>query len=296
MYTQFFGNYLFSNGYVTKDQLINAIIRQPNELVQVSTLALYSGYMTAHEINFVIQEQDETGKKFSEIAIENGFLTKQQVVELLNLKSPDFLILGQVLINEEVFTFEEFENILTDYRSQNEFLDMELNEENRNDIQQLIEGFSIISETAIPNFGKAYLELFFNNLVRYIGDDFSTLPPSTCTEFATECCVSQLIEGGYRVNTYLNMDKETAISFAERYSNEVFTSFDEYVAASLEDILNLHNGLFIVNASNESSTELTIETIEYHTDSILEFDCPTFLFPICYPFGIIYFIMEVISI
>lgn len=296
MYNQFFGNYLFSNGYVTKEQLLPALARQSKALMHVSMLALYAGYMSAQEIQHVIKLQDEEGKKFSELAIKYGYLTHPQVMELLNAKAPDFLILGQLLINDGVFTYEEFENILTDYRSQTEFLDMELNEENRNDFHRLVEDFSIISETAIPDFGKSYLELMFNNFVRYIGDDFSTLPPSLCTEFATECCVSQTIEGTYVVNTYLNMDEATALAFAERYSGEAYNEVDEYVTASIEDILNLHNGLFIVNASNDSLNELSIGVIEHHPNTIINFQNTTYLFPICYPFGIVYFIMEIISL
>ncbi len=296
MYTQYFGNYLFSNGYVTKEQLLSALARQPKALVHVSTLALFSGYMSAQEIEYVIKLQDDEGKKFSELAILNGYLSKDQVVELLNTKAPDFLILGQILINDGVFTYEQFANILTDYRSQSEFLDLELNEENKNDFHRLIDGFSIISEAAIPDFGKSYLELLFNNFVRYIGDDFTTLPPSICTEFPTEYCVSQLIEGNYVVNTYLNMDGATALAFAERYSGEPYFEVDEYVTASIEDILNLHNGLFIVNASNDSLNELSIGIIEHHENTIINFETPAYLFPICFPFGIVYFIMEIVSL
>ena len=296
MYNQFFGNYLFSNGYVTKEQLLPALARQSKALMHVSTLALYVGYMSASEIERVLELQDEEGKKFSELAIKYGYLTHDQVVELLNTKAPDFLLIGQLLINDGVFTYEEFENILTDYRSQTEFLDLELNDENRNDFHRLVEDFSIVSETAIPDFGKSYLELMFNNFVRYIGDDFSTLPPSLCMEFATECCVSQTIEGSYVVNTYFNMDESTALAFAERYSGEAYNEVDEYVTASIEDMLNLHNGLFIVNASNDRLNELSIGVIGHHPNTIINFETTTYLFPICYPFGIIYFIMEIVSI
>lgn len=296
MYNQFFGNYLFSNGYITKEQLLSVLSRQPKTRMRFSTLALYSGYMSAQEISHVIELLNDEGKNFSETAIKYGYLTHNQTMELLNTKAPDFLVLGQLLVDDEVITYEEFENILTDYRSQTEFLDLELNDENRNDFHRLVEDFSIISEAAIPDFGKSYLELLFNNFVRYIGDDFSSLPPSLCGEFATECCVSQAIEGNYVVNTYLNMDETTALAFAERYSGDIYYEVDEYVTAAIEDILNLHNGLFIVNASNDSLNELSIGVINHHPNSIINFEHPTYLFPICYPFGIVYFIMEIVSI
>lgn len=207
---------------------------------------------------------------------------------------PDFMILGQILIDDGVFTYEEFENVLTDYRSDSAFLEMELTDENVNDYNDMVETFSVISEAAIPEFGKYYLELLFSNFVRYIGDDFSSLPPSVCSEFPTECCVSQTIHGSYTINTYFSTDISSAIEFANRYSGESYSEYDEYVSAAVEDLLNLHNGLFIVNASNNRSDELTIGTIQHHNDTILTFNNPTYLFPICYSFGIIYFIMEIV--
>ena len=295
MYSQFFGNYLFSNEYITKEQLLSALSRQPKTTLLFSTKALYLGSMSAQEIQHVNQLQKDEGKKFNEIAIKYGYLDQHQVMEILNTPVPNFLILGQIFVKDEIFTYEELENILTDYRSQSEFLDLELNDENRNDFHRLIEDFSIVSEYAIPNFGKDYLELLFNNLSRYIGDDFTTLPPSLCTEFATECCVSQMIVGPYQANTYINMDEATAIAFAERYSNESYTEVDEYVMASIEDLLNLQNGLFIVNASNEGLNDFNIGIVEKHPNTITNFLPNTFLFPICYSFGIIYLVMEIIQ-
>ena len=294
MFNQFFGNYLFSNGYVTKEQLLPALERQAKTFLLASTKALYLGYMSAQEIQHVISLQEEEGKKFSELAIKYGYIDQHKMMELLDTPVPDFMILGQILVKDGVFSYEEFENILTDYRSQSEFLDLELSEEHQNDFHRLIEDFSIVSEASIPDFGKSYLELLLNTFALYIGEDFSTLPPSICTEFATDCCISQTVNGPYVVNTYFNMDEATALAFAERYSGDSYTEIDEYVMASIEDILNLQNGLFIVNASNESLDNFSIDVIKHHPNTITKFEPTTFLFPICYPFGIIYFIMEII--
>ena len=90
------------------------------------------------------------------------------------------------------------------------------------------------------------------------------------------------------------MDESTALAFAERYSGEPYDTVDEYVLASIDDLLNMQNGLFIVNASNESLKDFSIGVIKHHPNTITNFEPTTFLFPICYSFGIIYFIMEII--
>ena len=40
---------------------------------------------------------------------------------------------------------------------------------------------------------------------------------------------------------------------------EELYEFDEYVSASMEDFLNLHNGLYSVNMSNDYSMELHLQ-------------------------------------
>lgn len=296
MYNQFFGNYLFSKGYVTKEQLIPALMRQDNELLRVSTLALYSGYISPSEIENIVRLQLKNEKKFSELAIEHGFLTQDQVLELLDAEAPAFLNLGQILIDDGIFTYEQFANILTDYRSQNEFLELELNADNKDDIQCLIDNFALLSEDAFSSFGRAYLELLFNNFIRFIGDDFTALPPAFCTEFPAECCVRQSILGNYEINTYLSMDYSSAMAFAERYTGDTFTEYNEYVQAVLEDFVNLHNGLFIVNASNDHSNELRIDVLESMHDTLLNFNHNAYHFPIYYPFGIVHVVVEIINI
>ena len=87
------------------------------------------------------------------------------------------------------------------------------------------------------------------------------------------------------------MEPTTAVGFASRYAKMEFTEFDEYVKASLEDFLNLHNGLFSVNMSNEVSMELTLDPPAQETDPVLTLSDNAFVIPVIYPFGTIYLIL-----
>ena len=89
------------------------------------------------------------------------------------------------------------------------------------------------------------------------------------------------------------MSKSVAIAFASRYAKEEFHEFDEYVKASIEDFLNLHNGLFNVNMSNEFSLELNLCPPEVHEEEKLTNATKIYVFPIIFPFGTIHFLMEI---
>lgn len=111
-----------------------------------------------------------------------------------------------------------------------------------------------------------YLELLFNSFIRFVGDDYTPLSAEICDSFSADCMVRQDIEGSYAISTYIGMSQTTAINFASRYVNESFSVYDEYVQASLDDFLNLNNGLFLVNCSNDQALELTLTAPEHLMD------------------------------
>lgn len=108
-----------------------------------------------------------------------------------------------------------------------------------------------------------YLELLFNSFIRFVGDDYTPLSAEICDSFSADCMVRQDIKGSYAISTYIGMSQTTAINFASRYVNESFSVYDEYVQASLDDFLNLNNGLFLVNCSNDQALELTLTAPEH---------------------------------
>ena len=168
--------------------------------------------------------------------------------------------------------------------------------ERRKNIQQLFENFFSSTDAALSEKGHMFIELLFNDFIRFIGSDYTPLSVEEVTEASIACCVKQEIHGDYAINTYISMDLDTAISFATRYVHEQFHSYDEYVQASLEDFLNLQNGLFIVNVSNTSNTELTLGAPEHITVSPIQFSGRALHIPVLYTFGTIDFYMERVSI
>jgi CheY-specific phosphatase CheX len=92
--------------------------------------------------------------------------------------------------------------------------------------------------------------------------------------------------------TAIDMEPDTAIAFAGRYAKMDFNEFNEYVKASLEDFINLHNGLFSVNMSNTYSKEAELDPPGHTEEKSLKLSDDAFIVPIIYPFGTIYFIVS----
>ena len=273
MYTQFFGNFLLSKGYITNEQLFDALKEKAQKHAKLGTLAIHSGLMTAAEVDSVIVEQTHQDKKFGELTIEMGYLTDEQVKELLSIQSPDFLLLGQILLDKGIIDNTTLEKSIHDYRSENAIADLDN---------------TGIDPSAIDIM---YLELLFNSFIRFVGDDYTPLSAEICDSFSADCMVRQDIKGSYAISTYIGMSQTTAINFASRYVNESFSVYDEYVQASLDDFLNLNNGLFLVNCSNDQALELTLTAPEHFDGQTLSFNKACKL-KLLYPFGAIHFIIE----
>lgn len=292
MYAQFFGNYLLARNMVTAEQLLQAMQKKSSMQIKLGTLAIHAGYMTADEVERVVILQTHQDKRFGELAIQEGYLTELQVAELLSKQKPDFLLLGQALVENGVFDREQLQNLILDYQSENDLETFEYSSETQETIRQMIEKFFVLAERPLSSQEISLFHLFLNSLIRFIGDDFTIVPPSICTEYPTNYCVSQKIQGRFSTHSYLDIPESCCIDFASRYVGENFTEFDEYVRASVEDFLNLYNGLFLVNMSNDYSLELTLEPpVTEEAETLLVFNEETYLLPIVYPFGTIYFLL-----
>lgn len=293
MYAQFFGNYLLSHNIITQEQLICAMQKKASQHLRLGTLAIHAGYMTGEEVDLIVIMQTHQDKRFGELAVTEGYLTQAQVTELLKAQKANFLLLGQALVDDGIISNTELQSLILDYQSANEISDIDFSEETRETITRLVQNFFTTARHPLSTIEISYIRLLLNNMVRFIGDDFTLVSPSECKEYPTNYCVSQSVIGNnYSFRTYIDLPEPACVAFASRYVGDSFNSFDEYVQASLEDFLNLHNGLFIVNTSNDYGIEMQLDVPTVQQEVLATFEHEAYLIPIIYPFGTIHIIFE----
>lgn len=293
MHTQFFGNFLLNKEIISPEQLIDLLKIHSTAHKKLGTLAIHSGFMSASEVEDVYITQTHFDKLFGELAVNLGYLTESQVDNLLTTQLPDYMLLGQILIDKNLLTHVELEDLITEYKSVYEIYDLELITEQQEMVNKLLADFYLPEDIPHSEHILSYLTLLFNNLVRFIGEDFTTLNVMNLTEIPTNFCIAQEVEGSFSFLSALDMEQETAITFASRYVNDDFQEFDEYVRASIEDFLNLHNGLYTVNMSNDFSMELQLQPPVPHENTLLETGFSFYLLPIMYSFGTINFLFSI---
>lgn len=295
MYTQLFGNYLLSKNIITPEQLVDAIRNRDDVIVQPNTIAMHFKLLSAADAEHVTSIATDRNADFISTAIDLGYFTAEQYDEVKDKALPEYLYLGQSLVNSGIFTCSTLEEYIIDYQSNSEMIDLDLYSDQKDNLDQLLLNLFIISNEEFPLYIGKYINLLFTNLIQFIGEDFTPLNFMPVDEYPVTLCAYQKITGSHPLTMYIDLDEKVAIEFASRYVGEPFTEIDEYVKASLEDFLNLHNGIYNVNLSNESSIEMKLEPPMYAENTTIAqnpFE-QLYLLPIVYPFGTINFIFQI---
>lgn len=289
MFTQFFGNYLLNQKLVTPEQLVIALQEKNNTRMKLGVLAINAGYMTASQVERVHELQSTMDKRIGDIAVELGYMTEDQVMELLHSQPLGYLLLGQTLVDKGFLSNTDFENAINSYKQKYSLTDDEISANSSNKVEELISSLYDFNKTSNPALYEEFVSLLLNNLVRFVGDDFTPLQPETSINSTSFKETSQNIEGSFNAFTNIFADELTLIDFASRYSGEEILQLNEYVEASAQDFVNLHNGLFTVNVSNNQGIELKLtpptplsELTPNKVDNCL-------ILPFQYPFGTIRF-------
>ena len=292
MFTQFFGNYLLNKKLVSTWQLTEALQLQKTTRLKLGVLAINAGYMTAEQVDDVHNAQTRIDKRIGDIAVDMGYLTVEQVEELLSSQKTGHLLLGQALVDKGYMTTKQFEAALNSYKEQNAITDADFTNSQNEKIESVIKNFYHFNSFKNSDIFTDYVSLLFKNVIRFIGDDFTPLEASIVNVYQANWMASQHIKGKFNAFTAIEGNEISFINFASRYAGETFTDNDEYVQASVGEFLNLHNGLFTVNMSNDRQLELEMAPQDVTFRKDLNTSSDTFCIPVCFPFGTINFIIS----
>lgn len=289
MFAQFFGEYLLRNEVVTREQFLSAMSRIKTSRLKLGTIAMSRGLMDPAQVDECCFLQTREDKRFGEIAIERGYLTWAQVEDLLSAQEPTYILLGQILVEDGLINHIELEELINNYREESSINTVEESDEAQ--IRKLIDNLCSMSVASAWDHNLMYLELFFKNVIRFIGNDFTILPPTLTNNLYVELLTTQGMIVTNHMFSHIEMSNATAIEFASRFTGENFEVVDEYVEASLQDFLNIHNGLFFVNMSNMYNLECFLEPPYTTNSTTIKLDSRCIVIPVLFSFGEIHLII-----
>ena len=115
------GNYLVGSGKISSEQL-EVVVEQLDKIrVKLGLIAVAEGMMTLAQAEEVNRLQSVMDKRFGDIAIEKGYLTDDQIGNLLKAQGNIYMSFVQSLVNEGFVKMEEIDTIFDGYREANGF-------------------------------------------------------------------------------------------------------------------------------------------------------------------------------
>lgn len=252
MFNQYFGQYLFNRGILTAEQLREALTHDQAVRLKMGVLAVNAGFMTADQVEQIHEMQRTKDKRFGELAIEQGYLTLPQMEELLEVQRRRQLTLSQAIVDLGYLRLQELEQVLKDYREQSKF-DIQqwqaLEASDYDDISRILLDFH--SAGSMGEVYYEYVALFLRNIIRFLNEDPLLEHAEEVDGITIHRLVSQSICGEVELFTGLTADDATLLEIGRRYSGEELTALDELALDSVAEFLNVVNGVFCVNASDE---------------------------------------------
>lgn len=258
MFTQYFGQYLLNRGLIKPEQLTDALEYQRSVHVKLGVLAVNAGLLTAGQVESVHNMQKKVDKRFGELAIEMGYITEEQIKSLLDTQKQGHLMLGQALLDRNYFTMDQLKAALDDYKKESGMSNRQFNVLRQDDIQEIEQVFRNFGEDLSSRTYGDYVTLAIRNTIRFIDDNPNIEINRTPDIYASDWYVYQEITGKITLTTGIACETDVFIKLAEKFAGEKITEVDELAQSSVGEFLNLHNGIFLVNMSN-NGVELEME-------------------------------------
>ncbi|WP_248930557.1 hypothetical protein [Paenibacillus hamazuiensis] len=251
MFTQYFGHYLLNRGWVGPSALQKALEQMQITHVKLGVLSVNAGYMTAAQAEEVHRQQMKTDRRFGEIAVGLGYMTEEQLQSLLSAQKESHLLLGQALIDQEALNLEQFSEALKQFKTDYFLSDEQFSAVQNGDIDALVSAVLQADPSMNTSAYAPYLTLFIKNMIRFIEPQVFMEMNRIPAGYECEWLVSQEVTGPIRLTTGFSLKTDILLHVASRFAEEPVEAADELALASVGEFLNLHNGLFLINMSEQ---------------------------------------------
>ncbi|MDI9370123.1 MAG: hypothetical protein GX181_01145 [Synergistaceae bacterium] len=288
MFSRLFGQFLLQEGIVSSSSLSNALGRLGEVRPLIGMLALAQGFMTPDQVLEVNEAQKKVDRRFGELAIEKGYLTVQQLESIISAQKSEHVLLGQILVQDGFMSHEGFLKALELYRTKAGLTDEGYEAVKANDVDGVISSVLAGQPGARrPLVGK-WGSVFMKSVIRFV-DPGTALDPLAEASYSNLRGFVQRMSGEQRITVFLGAHDDVYVDLARRFTDfEDIVSYDEMAEAGVGEFLNLANGLFTVNCSDEG-IELDMHPQEMvERVSSIDMPRPDAVFPFLLPKGLLW--------
>lgn len=250
MFSQYFGHYLLNKGLIKSEQLADALEYQRSVHLKLGVIAVNAGLMSPEQVEQIHNMQKRVDRRFGELAIEQGYINEEQLATLLSTQKQGHLLLGQALIDRQYFTLEQLQSALENYKKESGLSTRQFNIVRNDDEQEIEQIFQSFGESLLSKTYSDYVTLLIKNIIRFIDDNPAVEINQLYSDLTSDWYTYQEITGRISMCTGIACDRLVFVKLAGKFAQEDIIEADELAQASVGEFLNLHNGIFLVNMSN----------------------------------------------
>lgn len=245
MFDRIFANYLLDMGKLSKENFRISCESQEKKRARLGVIAVSEKMMTTEQTKEVNMMQLQCDKKFGDIAIECGYLTKEQVERLLSLQENKFLSFIQAVVDNKFLSMDAIEICLNSFQQDMGFTLMDIESLKCCDIDKVVAVYGYgWDETA-----RGAIGMMLRTLSRLVDYQVSIGKPYKTKELATENICMQESEGSKQYVMAMSGDESVMLNMAVAFAGKEFvTEIEDALDTGCEFINNV-NGLYATQLS-----------------------------------------------
>jgi len=116
MMSRYFGQFLLERGLVTKEGLLEALEYQSSANYPIEIVAVIKNFLTVDQVRELREEQVRAAKSFSDVALDRGALSPEQVDEIWRFQNERWVFLGDALVRRGHLGKEALYDALGEYQ------------------------------------------------------------------------------------------------------------------------------------------------------------------------------------
>ena len=126
MLNRLFGNYLIEKQMMTSEQLNEFLPVAKDLKAEVETIAIITKALTPLAVEELLSKLDKGSERFGETAIEAGYLTDEELDQLLTYQSNVFMKFIQSLLDKNLIHLGQITALLDDFQQRGNFDDAQM--------------------------------------------------------------------------------------------------------------------------------------------------------------------------
>ncbi len=269
MVANILGNYLVEIGRITPKEYRALVRITEEERVKLGLIAVAEGLMTEEQADEVNRMQTHVDKKFGDIAVDMGYLTRSQVNALLDKQHNEYIVFLQALEDMDLIKGPEALRILDEYIEDNNLNAGVAEAFKRGDIDSIIDAFI---PPEIEEF-RDQIAIAVRTIMRCVDRELcikkATIIQSLKTDGGASFQTLDSAHGDESITLGLVEDDGGFLMAANLFAMEDFDNLDEDALDSCAELLNCINGLY---ASMKSSQGIDLELLppDMHAEQVIK--------------------------